>query len=403
MKSLFTGLLAVVLLLVSAPAAGAAPAEQVPLSHGALVSLAGTSHLWIADESGVLHWAGDTRALAGRTVDWGNRRVVSLAELRSLNRGAPWLSAGLLKDGDPIFFVKWETSDETPQLLHIQSIADVELFGIDGGNYGQFVLERAAWERRFGLSAANLRRGVLASAVGSPASSVSAPPASSTASAPTSVQRGALAGAISSEERTAFFESALTISRRQTVTKWAEPIRVQLGKTSYPNESEIVDGMVAEARGLLNGLSITRVASGGNIVINFVPRTEVVAVGGPDTLGYATHRSRENGTFVQCAISVAHDPESYLGANARHVSPQMKTDLLGLVIRHEFGHCLGLGHNNSDKSFMSYSYDPWDSYYTRGARTAQFGDFDRALLRTLYHSSIRPGMTRADLSELFAS
>jgi hypothetical protein len=80
----------------------------------------------------------------------------------------------------------------------------------------------------------------------------------------------------------------------------------------------------------------------------------------------------------------------------------MKTDLLGLVIRHEFGHCLGLGHNNSDKSFMSYSYDPWDTYYTKGARTAQFTDFDRALIRTLYHNAVRTGMREADLRDLFA-
>src|SRR5687767_12443624 len=108
MKRVFGSALAALLCLLVAAPAMAAPEAQVSLPPGALVALSGTPHLWIADDAGVLHWAGDTRALTGRTVDWGNRRDVSLTELRALRRGTPWLSAGLLKDGDPIFFVKWE-------------------------------------------------------------------------------------------------------------------------------------------------------------------------------------------------------------------------------------------------------------------------------------------------------
>ena len=61
---------------------------------------------------------------------------MSLDRLHTLPVGDPWLTAGLLKDGDPIYLVKWETDWEQPQLLHIQSIKDVELFGINGSNYG---------------------------------------------------------------------------------------------------------------------------------------------------------------------------------------------------------------------------------------------------------------------------
>ena len=49
-----------------------------------------------------------------------------------------------------------------PQLFHIQSIGDVELFGINGSNYGNFVIDKNEWERRFGISAAGLQRGTLA-------------------------------------------------------------------------------------------------------------------------------------------------------------------------------------------------------------------------------------------------
>ena len=394
MNRVLSSLLAAAMLCVTSLSAAAAPLEQMLMASGALIGLAGTPHLWIADETGVLHWAGDTRALTGRTINWGNRRDVSLTELKSLRRGAPWLSAGLLKDGDPIFFVKWESADPAPQLLHIQSIADVELFGIDGANYGQFVLDRTAWEQRFGMSAATLRRGVLASAVGTTA----AVPA-----ATTTVQRGILANAITPEEKSAFFESALSLNRRGTLVKWVRPLRVQLRRSSYSSQSDIVDSMIAEANGLLNGLSVSRASTDADIVIDFLPLSEVVAASVPDALGYASPEFASNGALARCVISVAHDPESIFGSDARHVSPQMKTDLLGLVVRHEFGHCLGLGHNNSAKSFMSYAYDPWETYYTTGARTAQFNDFDRALLRTLYHSAVRAGMTRTDLGELFAT
>ena len=141
---------------------------QGTFAHGAVVALQGTPHLWFADEQGVLHWGGDTRALSGKHIAWSNRVEVSLDQLRTLPVGDPWLSAGLLKDGDPIYLVKWETEWELPQLLHIQSIGDVELFGINGSNYGNFVIDRPAWEARHGISAAGLQRGVLASAVPAP-------------------------------------------------------------------------------------------------------------------------------------------------------------------------------------------------------------------------------------------
>jgi hypothetical protein len=46
--------------------------------------------------------------------------------------------------------------------LHIQSIADVELFGINTANYGHFILDRETWEQRYGFSVGNLRVGPLA-------------------------------------------------------------------------------------------------------------------------------------------------------------------------------------------------------------------------------------------------
>ena len=109
----------------AAPALAGPPQQAAPAA--AVFALSGTPHLWIADEQGTLHWGGDTRALAGKAINWADRRQVSLAQLQTFRIGDPWLSAGLLKMGDPIYLVKWETSEASPTLLHIQSIRDVEL------------------------------------------------------------------------------------------------------------------------------------------------------------------------------------------------------------------------------------------------------------------------------------
>jgi hypothetical protein len=174
-------LLAVLLAAALLPAAGAlaVPARAPVLTTGAVVGLIGTPHIWIADGEGKLHWAGDTRALAGKTVDWNTRSDVTLAELQALQRGDPWLSAGLLKDGEPIYLVKWEIEASSPNLFQIQSIKDVELFGINGENYGSLVLERPAWEQRYGMSAGSLSRGVLAQAAVQP-TATAAPQATAT-------------------------------------------------------------------------------------------------------------------------------------------------------------------------------------------------------------------------------
>jgi hypothetical protein len=147
----------------AAPAGAAQAVER--LAHGTVVALQATPHLWIADEQGQLHWSGDTRALSGRTVDWSSRREVNLDGLKALPRAQPWLSAGLLQDGEAIDLLKWETDQPAPRRLHIQSIADLELFGIDQTNYGQFVLAKTAWEVRYGMRADQLERTALPRAV----------------------------------------------------------------------------------------------------------------------------------------------------------------------------------------------------------------------------------------------
>ncbi|HEU5315309.1 MAG TPA: hypothetical protein VFX49_04325, partial [Chloroflexota bacterium] len=80
-------LLGAIALFVFAVPALAGPAAQLTVNPFSVVGLSGTPHLWIADEQGILHWGGDTRALAGRNINWGDRRELTLDQLRAFRRG----------------------------------------------------------------------------------------------------------------------------------------------------------------------------------------------------------------------------------------------------------------------------------------------------------------------------
>ncbi len=70
---------------------------QGAFSHGTVVALQGTPHLWFADERGVLHWGGDTRALAGKHIAWSNRVEVSL---RPTPHAAGWRSLAIRRPAE---------------------------------------------------------------------------------------------------------------------------------------------------------------------------------------------------------------------------------------------------------------------------------------------------------------
>ena len=133
----------------------AAPAAAAT-SPGQVLALANTSQLFVTDDQGAAHFAGDTRALAGRPIDWGARSEVSLAELRVMPRSDPWLTAGLVRVGDAIYLPEWDGAAAVPTLRHVQSPDDLALLGINGANYYRLVLDQAAWERQYGLQVSRL-------------------------------------------------------------------------------------------------------------------------------------------------------------------------------------------------------------------------------------------------------
>jgi hypothetical protein len=93
---------------------------------------------------------------------------MSLDFLGRVRKGDPFLSAGFVKIGDPIYQAKWEVEQPAPTLLQVQSQADLALFGISGENYSRFVLDRPVWEQQYGFNTDTLARGTLAPVVAQP-------------------------------------------------------------------------------------------------------------------------------------------------------------------------------------------------------------------------------------------
>jgi hypothetical protein len=123
-----------------------------------VVVLTGTANLWVTDDQGMLHFAGDPRALAGRPVDWSTRTELTPAQLATLPRGDPWLSEALVRLGNAIYVPQWDPTMNAnlPTLRHVASQSDLALLGVSAANYGQLVLDEATWEQRYGLSPRSL-------------------------------------------------------------------------------------------------------------------------------------------------------------------------------------------------------------------------------------------------------
>ncbi|HET7769953.1 MAG TPA: hypothetical protein VFN74_14345 [Chloroflexota bacterium] len=125
---------------------------------------------------------------------WDSRRSVSVDELRSAPIGDPWLSAGLVKLGDAIYLMKWESGWGAPELRRMRSLDDARLFGINGATYGRTVMDGETWEFLHGHRIEALERGELEPVVpAAPAApAVPAAPTGPTRAAPPPVRGPAL-------------------------------------------------------------------------------------------------------------------------------------------------------------------------------------------------------------------
>lgn len=356
--------LVVLALTLAVSAAQPAAHAQQAIAPGAVVGLQGTPHLWIADEHGVLHWAGDTRALTDRSINWSDRREIGLAELQTYPVGDPWLSTGLLKDGDPIYLVKWESEWTQPRLLHIQSIADVELFGINGSNYGDFVLEKRAWEQRFGIAANSLPRGVLAPTIR---------PGCIPTFSPTP------------PDRTAVIDYFLEIafgsefgSSEPVIRKWKANLSIQVHGHLTRKDRETLDQVVSELNHILGSERLSLVDENPNVNIHFVRvsffRSIIPAVR-PNSIGYFSVRWRGSSEIQRATILIATDVDSQKIRS--HLIREELTQVLGLM-------------KDSETYPDSIFYDP-------PSEVTAYTAIDRELIWLLYLDDVVAGMDGNDL------
>ena len=116
-------------------------------------------------DDGKYHWVGDSRALAGKPVLWGTRHWVTGTEVYDAAHkgtiGDPYLSAPLLMRAGDMYLPKWEQDQAQPTLLHIKSIDDVRVFGVNGANYGRLIKQPQDWEAQTGLPGRAAAGGIL--------------------------------------------------------------------------------------------------------------------------------------------------------------------------------------------------------------------------------------------------
>jgi hypothetical protein len=129
---------------------------RAPVS-GEILALEQTPHLWAVDAAGTAHLASDPRALTEHAAAGAPRMEVSLDELSQMPRGEPYLSMALVKIGDFVYLPEPQSGGATPTLRLIKSVGDLTFLGITGDNYGRLVLDRAAWEARYGFDVDGLR------------------------------------------------------------------------------------------------------------------------------------------------------------------------------------------------------------------------------------------------------
>jgi hypothetical protein len=155
-----TILFALLAIAIAVPPLWSRPDAQ-RIGHGEIVLLRGTPHYWVADERGVLHWPGDTRALAGRYVRWDRVRELSAEQLERLPRGEPWLPSPVAfvrasspgqrgaaaGAGGAIYLVRWHTGMRWPALLRLPPLESLAPFGITPDLVSRLSIDDDTWER----------------------------------------------------------------------------------------------------------------------------------------------------------------------------------------------------------------------------------------------------------------
>jgi hypothetical protein len=166
------------------------------------------------------------------------------------------------------------------------------------------------------------------------------------------------------------------------VQKWEEDILLQLGGEYSFDDQEELAKIAAELDDLIPGLSVrvTDDAAAANIIVGYRPWAELGLDGDQTFLGFTMPRG-ERFAFESGAIYV----DSARPAASRR-----------LTLRHEILHALGFSFHpySHPKSVLSVGRGPDYAY------PQNFSAADTALIRILYDSRVKAGMTLAEVEGL---
>ncbi|WP_367197031.1 DUF2927 domain-containing protein [Amorphus sp. 3PC139-8] len=171
----------------------------------------------------------------------------------------------------------------------------------------------------------------------------------------------------------------------QRVKKYTEPVRYKVINAAAEDRSSEVNAFLASLPGKIDGLKTlpARDRDQANFLVFLVDRdkfadvvskelhTDAIAMGARCLVGVNTRRGR---ILHSTAVIVADDPYLFKRCTVEEILQ-------------------GLGPMNDNDSLT-------ESVFNDASRHTTFTPFDQALMRMLYHPSIRPGMTGSQVNDV---
>lgn len=164
----------------------------------------------------------------------------------------------------------------------------------------------------------------------------------------------------------------------------AKNIKIKTVGTPTKADLETLSQVIYEINQLTQeNLHLELVDNNPNITIHFVPEWNFTQIDpGYRAINYGYFRTQETGGTIE---------QANLLISSEVVTQPQRSHL----IREELTQSLGLMND-------SYSH-PTSMFHQAWSEQAEYAPIDRALIKMLYHPSIRPGMTQAQVLDVFNS
>ena len=148
-------------------AAGHALAAPATDDSPRLYTVIGTPHTWLMDDQGVLHWVGDSIALArtlypareytlDEPLDPQTQRslagpiAIHYSDVLATPRGAPLLSTSFVRGGGgEVYYPRWDALGGDPVMLRVTRPEDLEVLGVEPTRAGGQVVPSQDWEAQY--------------------------------------------------------------------------------------------------------------------------------------------------------------------------------------------------------------------------------------------------------------